>query len=95
MLVEKAPKRRSELSNLLKSSSDSPPDASETPQNRLRTSQNRSNLVLMQICKQFSTNAHIQYTKLKLSDASLVVKTRPLTLDHSMVYNMEVAKSTF
>ena len=83
MLVKKAPKRLSELSNLLKTSSDSPPNASKILQNRLRTSQNRSNLVLIQICKQFSTNSHIQYPKLKLSDASLVVKTRLLTLDHS------------
>ena len=95
MLVKKAPKRLSELSNLLKINSDSSPNASETPQNTLRTSQNRPNLDSIQICKQFSTNSHIQYPKLKLSDASLVVKTRPLTLDHSMVYNMEVAKSKF
>ena len=32
---------------------------------------------------------------LKLSDASWVGRTRLLNLDHSMVYNMEVAKSMF
>ena len=95
MLVKKAPKRPPELSNLLKTGSDSPPNASETPQNKSRKSQNRSNLVLIQICKQFSTNLHIQYQKLKLSHASLVVRTRLLNLDHSMVYKMGAAKSRF
>ena len=95
MLVEKAPNRLSELSNLLKTRSDSHLQCLRDPSNTVKKRQNRSNLVFILICKQFSTNSHIQYQKLKLSDASWVVRTRLLTLDHPMAYNMEVAKSRF